>query len=114
MDGVLPKEVYAQLVPEEEPELLSNIVRIFKDIPENSTIDIFGEIYEYFLDRTKKYNPELGAFNTLPKEEGDKTGLPVAVKDLFCEVGVPTTASSKMLGNFVSPYESTVTERMKQ
>ena len=74
----------------------------------------YSEIYEYFLDRTKKYNPELGAFNTLPKEEGDKTGLPVAVKDLFCEVGVPTTASSKMLGNFVSPYESTVTERMKQ
>ena len=49
MEGVLPKDVYAQLVPEEEPELLSNIVRIFKDIPENSTIDIFGEIYEYFL-----------------------------------------------------------------
>ena len=49
MSGVLPKEVYAQLVPEEEPELLSNIVRIFKDIPENCTIDIFGEIYEYFL-----------------------------------------------------------------
>ena len=49
MAGVLPKEVYAQLVPEEEPELLSNIVRIFKDIPENSTIDIFGEIYEFFL-----------------------------------------------------------------
>lgn len=40
---------YGQLVPEEEPELLSNIVRIFKDIPENSTIDVFGEIYEYFL-----------------------------------------------------------------
>ena len=49
MAGVLPKEVYAQLVPEEEPELLSNIVRIFKDIPENCTVDIFGEIYEYFL-----------------------------------------------------------------
>ena len=47
MAGVLPKEVYAQLVPEEEPELLSNIVRIFKDIPENCTVDIFGEIYEY-------------------------------------------------------------------
>ncbi len=49
MEGVLPKDVYAQLVPEEEPELLSNIVRIFKDIPENCTVDIFGEIYEYFL-----------------------------------------------------------------
>lgn len=49
MEGVLPKEVYAQLVPEEEPELLSKIVRNFKDIPENCTIDIFGQIYEYFL-----------------------------------------------------------------
>ena len=49
MAGVLPKEVYAQLVPAEEPELLSNIVRIFKDIPESCTVDIFGEIYEYFL-----------------------------------------------------------------
>ncbi len=49
MDGVLPKEVYGQLVPEEEPELLSKIIRIFKDIPENIGIDLFGEIYEYFL-----------------------------------------------------------------
>lgn len=49
MSSVLPKEVYGQLVPEEEPELLSNIVRIFKDIPETCTVDIFGEIYEYFL-----------------------------------------------------------------
>lgn len=49
LTNVLPKDVYEQLVPEEEPELLSRIVRIFKDIPENSTLDIFGEIYEYFL-----------------------------------------------------------------
>ena len=49
MEGVLPKEVYGQLVPEEEPELLSKIIRIFKTIPENIEIDIFGEIYEYFL-----------------------------------------------------------------
>lgn len=49
MDGVLPKEVYGQLVPEEEPELLSKIIRVFKDIPDNISVDIFGEIYEYFL-----------------------------------------------------------------
>jgi len=49
MDGVLPKEVYGQLVPPEEPELLSKIIRVFKDIPENISVDIFGEIYEYFL-----------------------------------------------------------------
>ena len=49
MSGVLPKEVYGQLVPEEEPELLSKIIRVFKDIPEDISIDLFGEIYEYFL-----------------------------------------------------------------
>ena len=49
LEGVLPKEVYGQLVPEEEPELLSRIVRVFKDIPEDFDIDLFGEIYEYFL-----------------------------------------------------------------
>lgn len=40
--------------------------------------------------------------------------LPIAVKDAFCEKGIRTTSSSKMLENFVPPYESTVTERMKQ
>lgn len=49
MTGVLPKDVYGQLVPEEEPELLSKIIRVFKDIPETINVDIFGEIYEYFL-----------------------------------------------------------------
>ena len=49
MQGVLPKEVYGQLVPEEEPELLSRIVRVFKDIPEDISIDLFGQIYEYLL-----------------------------------------------------------------
>lgn len=49
LKGVFPKEVYGQLVPEEEPELLSRVIRIFKDIPENIEIDLFGEIYEFFL-----------------------------------------------------------------
>jgi type I restriction enzyme M protein len=49
MIGVLPKEVFGALVPEEEPELLSRIVRIFKDIPEDISVDLFGEIYEFFL-----------------------------------------------------------------
>ena len=49
LKGVLPKEVYGQLVPKEEPELLSRVVRVFKDIPDNIEIDLFGEIYEFFL-----------------------------------------------------------------
>jgi len=39
-------------------------------------------------------------------------GVPIAVKDLYCTKGVATTASSKILGNFVPPYESTVTAKM--
>jgi aspartyl-tRNA(Asn)/glutamyl-tRNA(Gln) amidotransferase subunit A len=39
-------------------------------------------------------------------------GLPLAIKDLFCTKGVRTTAGSKILGNFVPPYESTVTQNL--
>lgn len=40
-------------------------------------------------------------------------GVPIANKDLFCTEGVRTTAASKILGNFVPPYESTVTQNLK-
>ena len=79
------------------------------------------EIYTYFLDRVHTYNAELNAFNTLPPAEysaqewsTSSMHLPIAVKDAFCEKGIRTTSSSKMLENFVPPYESTVTERMKE
>jgi type I restriction enzyme M protein len=51
MVGVLPKEVFEGLVPEEEPELLTKIVRVFADIPEDISVDLFGEIYEFFLGK---------------------------------------------------------------
>ncbi len=74
----------------------------------------YQEIYDYFLARTKEYNSELTAFNTLPTVNESVSGLPIAIKDLFCEAGIRTTASSKMLEEFVPPYESTVTKRMKE
>lgn len=87
MNGVLPKEVYAQLVPEEEPELLSNIVRIFKDIPENSTIDIFGEIYEYFL----------GKFALAEGKDGGTFYTPATVVRYMVEVLAPQPGEKKFL-----------------
>lgn len=87
MEGVLPKEVYAQLVPEEEPELLSNIVRIFKDIPENCTIDIFGEIYEYFL----------GNFALAEGKDGGTFYTPASVVRYMVEVLDPQPGDKKIL-----------------
>lgn len=87
MDGVLPKEVYAQLVPEEEPELLSNIVRIFKDIPENCTIDIFGEIYEYFLSN----------FALAEGKDGGTFYTPATVVRYMVEVLDPQPGDKKIL-----------------
>jgi aspartyl-tRNA(Asn)/glutamyl-tRNA(Gln) amidotransferase subunit A len=45
-------------------------------------------------------------------EGGALEGLPLAIKDLFCTKGVRTTAGSKILSNFVPPYESTVTQNL--
>ncbi len=45
-------------------------------------------------------------------EAGPLTGIPMAHKDLFCTSGVKTTAASRMLDNFVPPYDATVVERL--
>lgn len=87
MEGVLPKEVYAQLVPEEEPELLSRIVRVFKDIPENCTIDIFGQIYEYFL----------GNFALAEGKDGGAFYTPATVVQYMVEVLNPEAGDKKFL-----------------
>ena len=87
MDGVLPKEVYGQLVPEEEPELLSKIVRVFKDIPEDISIDIFGQIYEYFL----------GNFALAEGQGGGVFYTPSSVVQYMVEVLQPTIGNKKFL-----------------
>ncbi|MFN9094679.1 MAG: amidase, partial [Alphaproteobacteria bacterium] len=76
-------------------------------------------------------NPKLNAFITTTSEQaleaarasdarrkrgeaGPLEGIPLAIKDLFCTEGVRTTAGSKILGNFIPPYESTVTAQLKR
>jgi len=88
------------------------------------------ELTRTFLDRIAKLNPLLNSYITISEElalqqaqaaderlangQGSSlTGIPVAHKDLFCTQGTLTTCGSKMLHNFVPPYESTVTQRIK-
>ena len=87
MDGVLPKEVYGQLVPEEEPELLSKIVRVFKDIPENISVDLFGEIYEFFL----------GSFALSEGKDGGTFYTPATVVRYMVEVLQPESGDKMFL-----------------
>lgn len=87
MTGVLSKEVYGQLVPEEEPDLLSKIIRVFKDIPENISIDLFGEIYEYFL----------GNFALAEGKDGGTFYTPATVVRYMVEVLNPESGDKMFL-----------------
>ena len=78
-----------------------------------------SDVREAFANRVKSLDPKIEAFNLVSESfpETDKNlplaGIPIGVKDVFCEKDVKTTASSKMLANFSAPYESTVTARLK-
>ena len=45
-------------------------------------------------------------------DAGPLSGLPVAIKDIFCTTGIPTTAGSKILGDYLPPYTATAVERL--
>ncbi|MBK7492835.1 MAG: Asp-tRNA(Asn)/Glu-tRNA(Gln) amidotransferase subunit GatA [Nitrosomonas sp.] len=89
------------------------------------------ELTSEFLQRIKQLNPEYNAFITVNEElslaqartadqmiaagqAGPLTGIPIAQKDIFCAKGWLTTCGSKMLSNFVSPYDAGVIERFNQ
>ena len=63
------------------------------------------ETFEQALKDAKK-------FDSKPDFEKKLPGIPLAVKDLFCTHNVRTTASSKILKNFIPSYESTVTQNL--
>ncbi len=77
-----------------------------------------GEVFRYFKKRINKYNKKLNVFLTETEykenlnKQGSLYGIPLAVKDNHCTKGLRTTASSKVLDDFVPPYESTVTQKL--
>jgi aspartyl-tRNA(Asn)/glutamyl-tRNA(Gln) amidotransferase subunit A len=90
-----------------------------------------SEITNEYLNRIKASDGDLNCFITLTEEsalnrakEIDKdisknklkplSGLPIAQKDIFCTKGVKTSCGSKMLDNFISPYDATVVDKLNK
>lgn len=88
------------------------------------------ELTTLFLDRIDALNPTLNAFITVDRDgaltaaraadariaagtAGPLTGIPLAHKDVFCTEGVRTTCASKMLADFISPYDAHVVSQLK-
>jgi len=90
------------------------------------------EIVQAHIDNIEKIEPEINAFVTLTKEKALKkadivdekirnkeeigilAGIPVAVKDNISTKGIRTTCGSKMLENYIPPYDATVVERIEE
>ena len=88
------------------------------------------ELTKLYLDRIEANQSALNAFISVTRDpalaaaaEADRTlaagrggpltGVPIAHKDIFCTQGIRTTCGSRMLDNFVSPYDATVVTRLK-
>ena len=88
------------------------------------------ELTQHFLARIERLNPSLNAVITPTPEQalsdaavadrrraaGDKApllGIPLIHKDIFCTDGVRTSCGSRMLDNFIAPYDATVVARLK-
>jgi len=87
------------------------------------------EITAHCLERISRLNPDLNAFITVCAdtahtaadaadaliargEGGPLTGVPYANKDIFCTRGLRTSCASRMLDNFIAPYDATVVEKL--
>jgi aspartyl-tRNA(Asn)/glutamyl-tRNA(Gln) amidotransferase subunit A len=73
----------------------------------NGYITLFNE---QALEQAKKLDQNIKDFNNLPL----LTGIPIAIKDIICVKDALTTCGSKILSNFVAPYDATVIKRLKE
>lgn len=105
------------------------IAELSKDLSAKKISSV--ELTQYYLDRIKKLDSQLNCFITVTEEHalnaakeadalraqgkaGPLTGIPIAQKDIFCTDGIKTSCGSKMLDNFIAPYDATVVKNLKQ
>lgn len=80
LEDTLPKEIYYKVNGKDDKLVLSKLLRNFKDIPENTKLDVFGQIYEYFL----------GKFALLDGSTGGQFFTPSSVVAYMVNVLAPT------------------------
>ncbi|RJQ38936.1 Asp-tRNA(Asn)/Glu-tRNA(Gln) amidotransferase subunit GatA [Candidatus Microgenomates bacterium] len=67
------------------------------------------ELNNAYLERIKKYNPDLNAYLYINEKV---KGIPASIKDSICTKNIKTTAASKILEEFIPPYNATAVERL--
>jgi len=89
------------------------------------------EVVKLLLERIQKVDPQLKAYLTVARQEAMEqareadnriatgemtslTGIPLAIKDNMCTQGIKTTCASKILENFIPPYDATVVKQLKE
>lgn len=105
-----------------------SILETAKDLQNKSISSV--ELTTHFLERIKKFNPKLNSLITMTAEQalanatladqtiaagqaGPLTGIPILHKDIFCTNGIKTSCGSKMLDNFIAPYDATLVKKLK-
>jgi aspartyl-tRNA(Asn)/glutamyl-tRNA(Gln) amidotransferase subunit A len=72
-------------------------------------------IPEWALEQAQEADHRIAAWRSNPSHPLDSlTGIPLAIKDVICVAGVPTTCGSRILENFIPPYNATVIEHLHQ
>jgi aspartyl-tRNA(Asn)/glutamyl-tRNA(Gln) amidotransferase subunit A len=96
------------LIQNGEVSPLTVTLETLKRIKEHIKLNSFITVSEDLAMETARASTERIA----KKEQRSLEGIPLAIKDLFCTKGIPTTSASKLLEGFVPRYESTVTHRL--
>lgn len=104
-----------------------SIVELSQDLQAKKISSV--ELTQLFLERIRKYDEKLNSFITITEEQALKsaqkadavlsqgkgtslTGIPIAHKDIFCTDGIKTSCGSKILDNFIAPYDATVVKKL--
>lgn len=103
-DGILSKEISAH-------EAVSFFIDRQKKL--DSYLNSYITVNENAILQAKELDQKLANSNSHDFRSKKLVGVPIAVKDMFCTKGIKTTAASKILSNFIPPYDATVVEKLK-